>query len=128
MNALTQEWIDKAEGDWESLNRELPARKAQNYDSACFHAQQCAEKYLKARLQEAGLAFPKTHDLTALLALLLSVKPSWSGWQASLLRLKTYAIHYRYPGASATRVQARTARTNCRLVRESIRLDLDLPI
>jgi HEPN domain-containing protein len=43
--------------------RELRARKSPNYDAACFHAQQCVEKYLKARLQEAGIVFTKTHNL-----------------------------------------------------------------
>jgi hypothetical protein len=33
-----------------------------------FHSQQSAEKYLKARLTEAGIAFGKTHNLIALLA------------------------------------------------------------
>ncbi|MEK6321347.1 MAG: HEPN domain-containing protein [Acidobacteriota bacterium] len=39
------------------------------YDSACFRSQQCAEKYLKARLQEASIASGKTHDLLKLLSL-----------------------------------------------------------
>ncbi|NJL91504.1 MAG: HEPN domain-containing protein [Coleofasciculaceae cyanobacterium SM2_1_6] len=26
-----------------------------NYDAVCFHAQQCFERYLKARLQEAEI-------------------------------------------------------------------------
>ena len=50
MKPITQEWIDKAEGDWATLMREYRARKNPNYDAVCFHAQQCAEKYLKARL------------------------------------------------------------------------------
>jgi HEPN domain-containing protein len=49
---LTPEWIEKAEGDFHSALRELRARKNPNYSSACFHAQQCVEKYLKGRLQE----------------------------------------------------------------------------
>jgi len=53
-------------------------RRHLNPDSACFHAQQCAEKYLKARLQEAGLAFPKTHDLLDLLKRFLAVEPAWT--------------------------------------------------
>jgi HEPN domain-containing protein len=57
------EWVGKAEGDFHSCLREVRARRHPNPDSACFHSQQCAEKYLQARLQEAGLAFPKTHDL-----------------------------------------------------------------
>lgn len=47
MKPLTQEWFDKAEGDWVTAGRELRARKDPNYDAACFHAQQYAEKYLK---------------------------------------------------------------------------------
>jgi HEPN domain-containing protein len=62
MKPITLEWIDKAEGDWFSAQREVRARKHPNYDAACFHSQQCAEKYLKARLQESGIAFKKTHD------------------------------------------------------------------
>ena len=45
------------------------------FDSVCFHAQQCAEKYLKARLQDLGIIVPKTHDLTQLLELLLATEP-----------------------------------------------------
>lgn len=52
MNVLTLEWIAKAEGDYASAGREYRARRNPNYDAACFHAQQVAEKYLKAWLQE----------------------------------------------------------------------------
>ena len=50
MNGLVHEWVEKAEGDFQSAQRELRARKAPNYDAAFFHSQQCAEKYLKAFL------------------------------------------------------------------------------
>lgn len=48
MKPLTQEWVNKAEADFSSAQRELRARKNPNYDAACFHAQQCVEKYIKA--------------------------------------------------------------------------------
>jgi HEPN domain-containing protein len=64
MKPLTREWIDKAEGDFATARREIRIRKAPNYDAVCFHAQQCVEKYLKARLQEADLSFGRTHDLS----------------------------------------------------------------
>ena len=67
MKPLTAEWIEKAEEDWVSLLRSYRARKDPSYNVACFHAQQCAEKYLKSRLVEAVAAFPKTHDLLLLL-------------------------------------------------------------
>ena len=47
MNPLIREWIEKAEGDFTTTRRELRARVSPNYDAACFHAQQVAEKYLK---------------------------------------------------------------------------------
>lgn len=55
MNPLTLEWIDKAEGDFATAGREIRVRKLPNYDAVCYHAQQCAEKYLKALLQEANI-------------------------------------------------------------------------
>ncbi|MFQ5675587.1 MAG: HEPN domain-containing protein [bacterium] len=41
----------QSRGDWHTAKRELHVRNNPNYDAACFHAQQCAEKYLKAYLQ-----------------------------------------------------------------------------
>ncbi len=67
MKPIAAEWVSKAEGDFAILERECRARKNPSYDGACFHAQQCAEKYLKARLCEAGISFGKIHDLVALL-------------------------------------------------------------
>ena len=73
MNPLTTEWIEKAEGDLLTAQREYRARNRPNYDAVCFHAQHVAEKYLKAFLQENGFAIPKTHMLLDLLALCLKL-------------------------------------------------------
>jgi len=48
MNELVNEWLRKAEGDFNSALREYRARKFPNYDASGFHAQQCIEKYIKA--------------------------------------------------------------------------------
>ena len=69
MKPLTTEWVEKAEGDRDTALRELRARKRPNYDAACFHAQQMAEKYIKAFLQENGFTIPYTHNLIDLLML-----------------------------------------------------------
>lgn len=61
MKAQTAEWVEKAEGDWNAARQLDRVRKDPNYDSVCFHCQQCAEKYLKARLVEAALSFARTH-------------------------------------------------------------------
>ncbi len=63
MKLQTAEWVAKAEGDWNAAQQLNRVRKNPNYDGVCFHCQQCAEKYLKARLIEAGIAFARTHDL-----------------------------------------------------------------
>lgn len=127
MRPITLEWVDKAEGDWFSAQREARARTHPNYDAACFHAQQCAEKYLKARLQEAGLAFKKTHDLVNLLNLILSAEPTWSALRADLIILTGYAVDYRYPGNAATKAEAQDAVRCCLRVRHFIRQSFGLP-
>jgi HEPN domain-containing protein len=77
MNSLTVEWIEKVEGDYATAKRELRVRRHPNYDAVCFHAQQAAEKYLKAFLQEQNAPFPKTHDLIELLALCVPLDASF---------------------------------------------------
>ena len=67
MKATTREWVEKAEADYDAALLLRPSRKRHARDIVCFHLQQCVEKYLKARLEEAGLSFPKTHDLEQLL-------------------------------------------------------------
>lgn len=62
-------WINKAESDLKNVGLVLPAEDAP-LDTVCFHAQQAAEKYIKALLTFLGIPFPKTHDLPELLLLL----------------------------------------------------------
>jgi HEPN domain-containing protein len=128
MQPLTREWIAKAEGDYASANRELRARKQPNYDAACFHAQQCAEKYLKALLQEAAISFGRTHNLTGLLDLLLPIDASWELMRADLLQLSNYAVLVRYPGASADKLIAREAVALARAVRARARAGLGMQL
>ena len=59
------------------VERESRARKNPNFDGICSHAQQRAEKYLKARLWESDIAFTKIHDLIALLEKVLPAEPEW---------------------------------------------------
>lgn len=128
MKPITREWINKAEGDWTAANLLFRARRTANYDATCFHAQQCAEKYLKARLDEAGVAAGKTHDLVKLLSLILPVEPSWSVLQQDLIVLTDFAVDYRYPGSSAKRADAKDAVQRCRNVRVVIRNSFGLKV
>lgn len=126
MKPLTREWVEKAEGDFATASRELRARKSPNYDAACFHAQQRIEKYLKARLQEADIAFGRTHNLVALLDFLRPLEPAWEILRPHLRALTAFAVAFRYPGESADKEDAREALTLCRTVRRRIRHDLGI--
>src|SRR5215216_3357969 len=114
MKPLALEWVEKAENDWISLLREIRARKNPNYDAACFFAQQCVEKYIKARLVDADLYFKKTHDLGYLLKLASPIEPLWTAYEKELRLLSDYGVEFRYPGASANIEIARNARNVCK--------------
>ena len=121
MKPLTQEWLEKAEGDYHAAGMLLRARKHPNYDASCFHAQQCAEKYMKATLIEAGTQYERTHDLSALLDLLKPINPFWEALRQAATILSDYAVRFRYPGSSADKAMARTALQACKFIRESLR-------
>jgi HEPN domain-containing protein len=126
MRALTQEWIDKAEGDFHTASREARARKAPNYDAVCFHCQQCAEKYLKAYLQEQGRRFKRVHDLIELLELCLPYDGTFELQRDLLKDLTKYAVEFRYPGEMATKDEAHSALQAMKAVRAFMRQRLGL--
>ncbi len=95
MKAIAAEWVGKAESDFAMMEREGRARKDPSYDGVCFHAQQCAEKYLKARLREADVEAAKVHDLVALLDSLLALEPTWEVFRRDLAHLSVFAVAYR---------------------------------
>ena len=121
MNAVLREWIEKAEEDYVVALREYRARKRPAYNAACFHAQQCIEKYLKAVLTKQGIAFAKIHDLTLLLAPCLALFPLWEAMRADLKRLSGHAVRFRYPGESAEKTDAAAAVRIMKTCRQEIR-------
>ncbi|MBI1762993.1 MAG: HEPN domain-containing protein [Acidobacteria bacterium] len=128
MKPSTQEWIEKAEGDFIAAVTLLRTRKQTNYDTVCYHTQQCAEKYLKARLEEAGQPIPRTHNLYALLTLVKAFEPSWQALATDLNVLNSFAVVFRYPGATATKIDALDALRRCRSIRRLIRSSFGLPV
>jgi len=123
---MTAEWIAKAEADFATMERECEATENPNYDGICFHAQQCAEKYLKARLCEANITFSKIHDLVALLEQILDLEPTWESLREDLAYLSDFAVSFRYPGESADRESALDAQRSCHLFRDAARKALGL--
>jgi len=75
---LVKGWILKAENDIFVLKITMESGKA--LDTACFHAQQAAEKYLKAFLCFNGISFPKTHAIEELLSLCANIDRQFASW------------------------------------------------
>ena len=121
MRPITIEWITKAEGDFSTLVREIQVDDNPNYDGICFHAQQCAEKYLKARLCESEDRFGRIHDLVALLEAVLKWEPRWECCREDLAYLTEFAVTYRYPGECADREAALDAFERCERFRDIAR-------
>jgi len=126
MKKVVKEWILKAEGDYASALREYRARKNTNYDSACFHSQQCIEKYLKGILQKHNISFGKIHDLSILLKACIAKYPLWEIWEDDLKTLSIFAVQFRYPGESANKEDARQTVQVMKKYRAEIRRTLHL--
>ena len=126
MTPQTEEWVDKAEEDWDTLGRELRVRVKPSLGNVCFHAQQCAEKYLKAILQEDNIKFPKTHNLEELLALLAPTRPHFVSLDKHTQPIGMYAVLVRYPGFAPTRDEAKAAKKHAAAVRDTVRAALGL--
>lgn len=93
---LAHEWLAKADVDLSAANALLSAGDLS--DVVAFHAQQVAEKALKAFLVWHQIEFPKTHDIERLLELCASVEPEVAAALASAAELTPYGVEYRYPG------------------------------
>ena len=126
MKLSTREWVAKAEEDFLAASALNRRRKKPLWNIVAFHVQQTVEKYLKARLEEAGHSVPKTHDLLHLLNLVTTVEPLWSAYQSAFSLLVSYAVQTRYPGSSVIKADARHAMQLCRQFRKEARHSLGL--
>ena len=72
---LVAEWIKRADLDFKTAVR--PSAEGEFRDIVGFHAQQAAEKYLKALLTRHQIEFPKIHVIRRLLILLEQLIPRW---------------------------------------------------
>ena len=126
MNPLTLEWIEKAEEDYNAAKWLLQSPNTL-YNSICFHAQQCIEKYLKVWLQEVNISFSKTHDLEELLNLIVPTIPAWHLWQPDFKVITAYTVESRCPGDSATADNTQHAMHICDEVRQGVRTQFNLP-
>lgn len=126
MNALTAEWVAKAEEDFHAAHLLQHADETPLPGMACFHCQQCAEKYLKAWLQENKTRFERTHDLMALLNLCLKLDPEFKRVKNELEQLENYSVAVRYPGLNVSSGMGEDALLAAGRVREFVRDRLGL--
>jgi len=120
-----QAWIARAEDDY-LLARSALRRKSPLVYGVCFHAQQCAEKYLKALLIHRGQVFPKTHDLLALSDLCAKAGIAITINADELDILSAYAVRVRYPGDDPSLKEAEEAFKIATAVRRFARRLLDI--
>lgn len=113
-------WVERAEEDIAVAGYALRRKKPLLYP-ACFHAQQCAEKYLKAILIAKQLPFPKTHDLLMLSTLCNEAGILLPIRDQELNLLNDYSVQVRYPGENLTVEDAQDAVRIAKSVRKFVR-------
>jgi HEPN domain-containing protein len=91
---LVQGWLRKAESDLTNAGMCLDAGQA--LDTACFHAQQAAEKYIKAYLTAHEIDFPFIHNLEKLIEICAQRDPSFLSLKTTSQELTPYAVELRY--------------------------------
>jgi HEPN domain-containing protein len=126
MKRATREWMKKAEADYRGA-QSLAREKAPLHDLVCFHCQQCAEKYLKALLEELAIAVAKTHELKKLLTALQPHHPTLTALKRGLNFLTPFAVETRYPGDDASKRDAEAALRWAERVRTAARTLLGIP-
>jgi HEPN domain-containing protein len=94
---VVRRWIAKAENDLRAAKHILTITDECPFDTACFHAQQCVERYFKAVLVRHAIDFPRSHDLDMLLSL-LPASVSAGIDLPRVLGLNRYSVEARYPG------------------------------
>lgn len=117
-----RQWIEKAEHDLKAAEQILAIEGDDcPFDTVCFHAQQCAEKYLKGLLVLLEDPFPRAHDLRLLLQM-ASARVPLKLELPEVARLNRYTIEARYPGDwdPIGREEAERAVAVCKKVREAV--------
>jgi HEPN domain-containing protein len=97
---LSGDWLAKAAVDLLVCER-LLGQDAAFFETVAFHAQQAAEKSLKALLVARQLEFPRTHDIERLVELVARDDGALAEALADAAELTPFGVEYRYPGEYA---------------------------
>jgi HEPN domain-containing protein len=120
-----QQWLAFGDEDLRMAQHAFSLAGPPPYRLIAYHAQQCAEKYLKAYLVLHGIHFPYTHDLSRLLEL-CAEQAGWAEELREAEELTPYAITARYPGEDeeVREEEARRAAEIAARVRDVVRRTL----
>lgn len=100
LDKVVKQWLEHAEEDLRLAKHAFKLASSRPYKLIAFHAQQCAEKYLKAFLALKKVDFPYTHNIS----LLLELSSKYAAWDKDLREaeiLTDYAVTARYPGTES---------------------------
>jgi len=131
MKSTTSDWVSKAEGHFNQMTAEAQytATENRNYANIRFFAGQCAEKYIRAKLWEAGRASMaldnKIHNIAVLLDEVVDVEDVEPECEASREDL---VFLCRYLSESADEKSALDAQRRCCRFRTAARKALGLEI
>lgn len=110
-------WFAKADDDLETSRRVLgPGRPLPAI--ACYHAQQCAEKYLKGYLVAHGVPFRLVHDLVYLVNLCTGLDPTFQDLRPAARFLNAFISTARYPSEAAEESDTDTAQEAIHLAQQ----------
>jgi HEPN domain-containing protein len=94
---VVQAWLKRARSDLQ-LGKAALITPGVLPEDACFHAQQCAEKALKALLLLRQISYPRTHSIEVLLDILKLKGEHVPENVDETFILTEYAVQTRYPG------------------------------
>lgn len=117
-----RQWVVYADEDLVLARHGLTLGEQSPLRLIAYHAQQCAEKYLKAYLVWKGIDFPYTHNIARLLELVGTQGP-WIQELMDAVKLTPFAITARYPGedSKVEREEAERAIVLAESVRHAVR-------
>jgi len=118
-------WLRKAENDLKNIRASLQSSDPA-WDTVCYHAQQAAEKTLKAFLVARGVLPPRVHDLEELLSLCKDFDPSLDELTGDCGLLTDYGVEVRYPDVtepdeSEARLAVSAAERICAALQQRLR-------
>ncbi len=109
-----RDWFEKADQDLEMARRALEPGQPLP-EMACYHAQQCAEKYLKGYLIAHSVSFRFVHDLIYLTQLCIAHDPTFEKLMPAIEILDEYGATTRYPMEGSVEPDIEAAKEAIRL-------------